>query len=294
MQNSALLLLAALADVAPDVVKHSVMPIFTFMGANTLRQDDEYSAHVIEQTIQRVIPPLVRSLQEQGGSPVVGAAELIGTFVASYKHIPAHRRVRLFVSLAETLGVDAFLFTLLAKLAERYQVTLGVGQVKAADDGNIGEFCAMLAGSFGAEMQLLNVVKYLDVVLDVLEPSAGGLAKYIFEESKDTRSLDLAGRLLQVLAEVLKSDSLRASATRALRTGNADSARLRASFSDAMEKTLALGEKYGNTEIAGEVSRVLENLLDLLSTPQFVDVVETLIDRPDSKVSPSDILCVDG
>lgn len=270
------------------------MPIFTFMGANTLRQDDEYSAHVIEQTIQRVIPPLVKSLQEQGGSPVVGAAELISTFVASYKHIPAHRRVRLFVALTETLGVNEFLFTLLAKLAERYKITLGTSQVKAADDGNIGEFCAMLSGSFEAEIQLLNVVKYLDVVLDVLEPSAGGLAKHIFEESKDTRPLDLAGRLLQVLAEVLKSDSLRARATRALRNANADSARLRAYFSDAMEKTLALGEKYGDTEIAGEASTVLEHLLDLLSTPQFVDVVETLIDKPESKVSSSEKRCMKG
>lgn len=268
------------------------MPIFTFMGANTLRQDDEYSAHVIEQTIQRVIPPLVRSLQEQDGSPVMGTAELIGTFVASYKHIPAHRRARLFVSLTETLGVDEFLFALLAKLGERYKVTPSAGQVKAADDGNIGEFCAILAGSFGAETQLLNVVKFLEVVLDVLEPSASGLARYIFEESKDTRPLDLAGRLLLVLAEVLKNDSLRASATMALRNENEDSVRLRVYFSDAMEKTLALGEKYGNTEITGEISRVLENLLDLLSTPQFVDVVETLIDRPESKVSLSEILCI--
>lgn len=180
--------------------------------------------------------------------------------------------------------MDEFLFTLLAKLAERYKVTLSAGQVKA-DDGNIGEFCAMLAGNFGAETQLLNVVKYLDVVLGVLEPSTDGLARHIFEESKDTRPLDLAGRLLQVLAEVLKSDNLKIRATRALKGESADAARLRAYFSDAMEKTLALGEKYGGSEIGGEVSRVLEHLLDLLSTPQFVDVVETLIDRPESKVS---------
>lgn len=260
------------------------MPIFTFMGANTLRLDDEYSAHVIEQTIQRVIPPLVKSLQEQGGSPAVGAVGLISTFVDSYKHIPVHRRVRLFIALAETLGVGEFLFALLAKLVERYKGPVGINQVKAADDGNTGEFCAMLAGSFRAEMQLVSVVKYLDVVLDVLEPSEDGLAKHIFKESKDTRPVDLAGRLLQVLVDVLKNDNLRIRATKALKTEGADAANLGTYFSDALEKTLALGEKFGNSEIAGEISRVLEHLLDLLSTPQFVGVVETLIDRPESKV----------
>lgn len=49
VQNAALLLVASLADVAPELVLHSVMPIFTFMGATVLRQDDEYSVHVIDQ-----------------------------------------------------------------------------------------------------------------------------------------------------------------------------------------------------------------------------------------------------
>ncbi|RPB13149.1 hypothetical protein P167DRAFT_564665 [Morchella conica CCBAS932] len=284
VQNSALLLLASLADVAPDVVKHSVMPIFTFMGANTLRQDDEYSAHVIEQTIKRVIPPLVKSLQEQGGNPVVGTAELISTFVASYKHIPVHRRVRLFIALAETLGVDEFLFTLLAKLAEKYRVNVG-GQVKT-DDGNISEFCTMLAGSFSAETQLLNVVKYLDVILDVVEPSGNGLAKHIFEESNET-PIDLAGRLLQVLAAVLKNDSLRVRASRVLKTEATDATKLKASFSNALEKSLSLAERFENTEIGTDIASVLSHLLDLLSTPQFVTVVETLLGRPSSQLRRS-------
>lgn len=49
VQNTALLLVAGLAVVAPELVLHSVMPIFTFMGSSVLRKDDEYSAHVIDQ-----------------------------------------------------------------------------------------------------------------------------------------------------------------------------------------------------------------------------------------------------
>ncbi len=35
--------------MAPELVLHSIMPIFTFMGASVLRQGDEYSAYVIDQ-----------------------------------------------------------------------------------------------------------------------------------------------------------------------------------------------------------------------------------------------------
>lgn len=49
VQNTALLLVAGLATVAPELVLHSVMPIFTFMGSSVLRKDDEYSAVVIDQ-----------------------------------------------------------------------------------------------------------------------------------------------------------------------------------------------------------------------------------------------------
>ncbi len=49
VQQTALLLIADLARVAPELILHSIMPIFTFMGASVLRQDDEYSAYVINR-----------------------------------------------------------------------------------------------------------------------------------------------------------------------------------------------------------------------------------------------------
>jgi len=55
VHNRALLLLAALAQVVPDLILRHVMPIFTFMGANVLRQDDEYSAHVIQQVFHLIV-----------------------------------------------------------------------------------------------------------------------------------------------------------------------------------------------------------------------------------------------
>ena len=49
VRNSALLLVSALARITPESILHSIMPIFTFMGANVLRQDDDFSAYVVKQ-----------------------------------------------------------------------------------------------------------------------------------------------------------------------------------------------------------------------------------------------------
>lgn len=51
VQSTALLIISSLAEWAPELVLHSVMPIFTFMGSTLLRQSDDYSAHVVDQVI---------------------------------------------------------------------------------------------------------------------------------------------------------------------------------------------------------------------------------------------------
>lgn len=54
VQNAALLLVASLAEIAPDLVLHSVMPIFTFISSTVFRQDDDYSVYVIDQVSQDI------------------------------------------------------------------------------------------------------------------------------------------------------------------------------------------------------------------------------------------------
>ena len=280
MQNRSLLLVAALADVAPEVVLHSVMPIFTFMGANVLRQDDEYSAHVIEQTIQRVIPPLVRSLHQKSQAlsteVIGGVSELLVSFVTAYKHIPAHRRMRLFVKLTDTLGAGEFLFVIIAMLAERY---IEIGQHGKAE-GDIVPFCKGVAGAFNDEIRLFTVVEYLDIISDVLHDRPQGIPNFIFESFKD-RSLEMrsltAIKLLHMLAAIIDSEKLRTQINRRFREGDMDSERLRTYFSKALEKVLALGSRYTEGPIQPAIALVMDNLLNLLSTPEFVRVVDSLI-----------------
>src|SRR5436305_4440189 len=159
VQNSALLMIANLAEIASELVLHSVMPIFTFMGSSVLRQNDEHSAYIIKQTISKVIPPLIASLRKEKSNPVTGAAELLLSFVAAYEHVPAHRRKGLFTSLVRTLGSEDFFFALLAVLADKYGVT-----------DSIKAFVSDLAGAFSVDVQLQTAVKYLELIDDILKP----------------------------------------------------------------------------------------------------------------------------
>ncbi|KAI5810289.1 hypothetical protein DFH27DRAFT_509326 [Peziza echinospora] len=292
VQNRALLLVASLADVAPEVVLHSVMPIFTFMGANVLRQDDEYSAHVIEQTVQRVIPPLVKSLHQQSiasskSGVVGGVAELVSSFVTAYQHIPAHRRLRLFVKLTDTLGGDEFLFVVLSMLVEKYSQQKQSSRADGKEDG-ITTFCKDVAVTFGEETQLVSAVKYLDVVIDVLHNTPQGISQSIFSTIKDASTetrQSTAIRLLQMLSSILDNEKLRTQIGRRLNQGDADAERIRSHFSSALEKILALGKEYTEGSLRQAISGVMVKLLDLLSTPEFVKVVDTLITNSEFKRS---------
>ena len=120
VQNVALLLVAGLSAIAPELVLHSVMPIFTFMGSSVLRKDDDYSVSVIDQTIDQVVPALIQSLRNQKRDVVSGTSELLLSLTAAFEHIPSHRRLRLFHALITKLGSQDFLFAVLAMLANRY------------------------------------------------------------------------------------------------------------------------------------------------------------------------------
>jgi U3 small nucleolar RNA-associated protein 10 len=254
------------------------MPIFTFMGANTLRQDDEYSAHVIEQTVQRVIPTVVKSLQGQGTGLLASGAELVSTFVASYRHVPVHRRLKLFEALTEALGPTEFLFTVVAKLAGMYAVDEG--------DVEVGEFVSMLAGGFPAEAQLKSVVHYLSTVKDVLNPQPAGLASILFgleENGRDVPMEEMARRLLSVLKSFLSSERLKAKIQKSLKSSKEAAVSLRSSFSEAMEQIMALGQQYATHKtISTEILDTMSRLLELLTIVEFVRVIEGLISRPDS------------
>ena len=52
------------AKFYPKSVLLNVVPLFTFMGTNTLRTDDDYSFEVTKKTIETIIPAIMKSFEE--------------------------------------------------------------------------------------------------------------------------------------------------------------------------------------------------------------------------------------
>ncbi|KAI1320098.1 HEAT repeat-containing protein 1 [Mortierella claussenii] len=165
--NQALLLMAAIASLYPEKVLHNIMPVFTFMGANVLRQDDNYSFHVIQQTLEKIIPPLVAAHRRQGGvsesqTLVMQVRPIIKVFVDALFHIPKHRRLRLFSVLISTLGEDDFLHAVVSLIIEKYTDRAIKGHQTEAD--SLNEFALALSNQFSAVVQMKSVISLMDVI----------------------------------------------------------------------------------------------------------------------------------
>lgn len=269
VQNGALMMIAALADIAPEVVLHSVMPIFTFMGSSVLRQNDDYSAHVISQTIREVIPLLITSLRKDEGNPVTGAAELLLSFVAAYEHIPVHRRKGLFISLVQTLGAEDFLFALLIMLVDKYGVN---------DD--VKSFAAELTNAFSVDVQLQSAIKYLELIDDLLKPKPTfSLILLGAHEKIDPQRAALNELIL--LPHILSQRRLITQTAKLLDRDDMDAARIRELYSTLLENLLVLTESLKDKKaIHNACGDILESILGLLSTSEFVKSIEGLLNRP--------------
>lgn len=157
VQNRLLLVIAELASLAPEIILHSVMPIFTFMGAHTIRQDDEFSSSALQQTIAKVIPAITGA-----SSSVSNEIEfLLTSFVTAFQHIPRHRRVKLFVSLIKTLGCDQSLHLILFLMAQQY--TSNAAKGKMPECNSLLDFVAALVKTFSADECLDSICKFYEL-----------------------------------------------------------------------------------------------------------------------------------
>lgn len=149
VQNKLLLVIGELAKICPETVLHSVMPIFIFMGAQTIRQDDEYSTFVVEKTIQTVVPALVQSKTS-------GIAEeiefLLTSFATAFTHVPKHRRVKLFTTLVKTLGPDKAIGPFIFLISQQYSSL--VNKFKIAESRSVLEFMRAFLSRFDVLDQL--------------------------------------------------------------------------------------------------------------------------------------------
>jgi hypothetical protein len=158
--NSALLLLSAMGQTHSSIVLVNIMPIFTFMGSNILRQDDNYSFHVVEQTLETIIPSLLKSGDEDRLTYV---KTVLDVFVDAVSHVPSHRRLLLFEILIKTVGME-YLGSLIVLLISSPVVSLEKNIIQTGDSVNVKKFSLQLLGLFSREIQLKSLVSIIDII----------------------------------------------------------------------------------------------------------------------------------
>ncbi|KAK4157931.1 hypothetical protein C8A00DRAFT_29159 [Chaetomidium leptoderma] len=269
--NAALLLVANLARTAPDVVLQSVMPIFTFMGSSVLKQADDYSAHVVNQTIKEVIPPLIDTFRRRGRNVVASTKDLLASFVTAYEHIPSHRKHDLFISLVQNLGPEDFLFAVLAMFVDRY----------AASD-NMISFTTQMMSSFSVEIQLQTLIKLLDLVSDIFKPKPALSSVLLGSDGtgeEDTQKV--ATKQLNLLPHLLANRRLKREITQLAARDDMETGKIRDLYATLLESILTLATTVKTKKaLYNRCGDALSNLLNLLSIAEFIKSVEALLDRP--------------
>ncbi|EAW06964.1 snoRNA-binding rRNA-processing protein UTP10 [Aspergillus clavatus NRRL 1] len=303
VQNAALLLVSGLSVIAPELVLHSVMPIFTFMGSSVLRKDDEYSVSVIDQTIDQVVPALIQSLRNQKRDVVSGTSELLLSFTAAFEHIPSHRRLRLFHALITKLGTQDFLFAVLAMLANRYAMdkdvlvlmTGLVSDASAPVELTVRRVHFYCGDSFLTKLQ--TYYKYLDLVTDSLKAKPSISQVLLGIGSDDGREPQkVAVDLLRDLAYLFKHSSLKVKMAKAFASEDEEViGQIRALFSRILEQVLTIGDSVQSMKLVGQAnSDVLGALFGTLTLVDFLDTIEVLLQRPSDELRRKVLRLLEG
>lgn len=159
VQNKLLLAIGSLATLSSETVLHSIMPIFTFMGAHTIRQDDEFSTLVVEKTVKTVIPALLQS----GSSNLTDEIDsLLISFCGAFVHIPKHRRVKLFTTLIQTLGVNKSIASFLFLMSKQYSGS--ISNFRITDSRVLIEFTKSFMDKFNVLEQITAINGFFDLI----------------------------------------------------------------------------------------------------------------------------------
>ncbi|XP_070562669.1 HEAT repeat-containing protein 1-like [Ptychodera flava] len=175
--HHAMLLLAFAAGLFPEHVLHNIMSIFTFMGANLLRQDDAYSFQVIIKIVVTIIPVLIKASEKEtlqdklgGGTIEDVVAMVIQVFVDALPHIPEHRRLPVFGQLIDTLGANRFLWMVVMLVLVNQVCKKSYLSDALEDKSEVSrdvEFCLAICQHYKPSVQvssMITILKYLSTL----------------------------------------------------------------------------------------------------------------------------------
>ncbi|XP_033736713.1 HEAT repeat-containing protein 1-like isoform X2 [Pecten maximus] len=316
--NQALLVLTTAARLYPEHLLHNVMSVFTFMGANILRQDDSYSIQIIGRILETVIPALITACEQRTRVPkgVSNKVEdvitmVIRVFVDAYPHIPDHRRLMLFTKLIQIVGEDQYLWRTLLLLVT-HLVTRGT---QSTDDtpatereilSKDMEFCLQLSGQFSATTQLVfasAAIKYLEELPDdkteeklvqrVVQPQSLGKLRKEDTEIYNVK-IHTAKQLRHFKYKVIELlISLHTNQVYIVQVTNCSDPSLLKNFQSLLQNIMEFlsrvsmaTDRYQDTITARfwrayqhKVYDLLEKVVTLLPEDMFVEVVSSLMDH---------------
>ncbi|XP_053394592.1 HEAT repeat-containing protein 1-like isoform X2 [Mercenaria mercenaria] len=192
--HHALLLLTAAARIYPEHLLHNMMSVFTFMGANIMRQDDAYSFLIISKILETVIPALITACEQRKRVPkgITNDPDdiitmVIQVFVDSYPYIPEHRRHLLFNKLLTVTGEDRYLWRTLL-LMMKHVVTKGTLRAELTTDSqevsSDTEFCLTMCAEFTSAVQLSSAREMMEYLLKLPDDKDDDAAKTVRKGQK--------------------------------------------------------------------------------------------------------------
>lgn len=305
----ALLLLASVATKYPQKVLDAIMPIFTFMGTDMLRRDDNHSFYIIEKTIETIIPVVVSNssplasgaASDDSSARVTGdVVAVVGVFVDAYAHVPKHRRQALFTYLLKALGPERYLFVVTALLLKRVVLTKQATSGEAAPQ----VFCLAVARQFSVHDQMQAINSLLQLLSDLpdkpddaasmpVDSSAAIIFNAASHTPKELRHFKY--RIVCHLSSNLSTDSFIKARRMFERDASDDGAmtQLRELHFNTLELALSyvlrqrnieessMGSAKFHAQLTEHAYNIVDHLNALLSIGDFVEVVIRLLGHQD-------------
>ncbi|GAA5867626.1 hypothetical protein JCM8547_001319 [Rhodosporidiobolus lusitaniae] len=279
--HQSLLLLAQLGPLVPDQLVHNVIPIFTFMGANVLQRDDAYSLRVVDQTLDNIVPALVKAMQKSASGReglLSELKDLLRAFTDAAAHVPRHRRINLFVRLVETLGAKEFLSAVAMLLVEK------AGKV----DGE--PLPLVLFEHFDVDVQLSALRQVVEEVERLVNLEVSFLAASPSESVTPTKAKEQSLSLLTFLSFALESKQLLSKVDNARTLGSEtvdlDLSQLVRGLLDLTSATSPSFSESDKSTLSEAADYAVHSAVALMSTHSFAEALLWLLELADPAIQP--------
>ncbi|KAL8680496.1 MAG: hypothetical protein Q9186_003339 [Xanthomendoza sp. 1 TL-2023] len=274
VQQTALLLVSVLASIVPDIIIHNVMPIFTYMSSSIMKRTDDYSAYVVKQIMDSVVPRVMESLRRRHKDSLAGVSELLLSFAAAFEHIPPQRRLGLFQSLMDMIGADEFLFALLILLQNKYP-----------HNKRALQFSVDLLDCYDAQTQIQNVERYVATILDSTKQKPT-FSTHLIATNTSKDSQETVVELLKHLTTLLGASRRVHKSSQVFMHGKEQSDSFYSRFSRVMDLILSLPYQHPmNEEVRVSCQKLLDIFLGGLPMTGFISTIRGLLESADIQTS---------